>query len=295
MEPNVQLIDCIESCLTKTYGHHVTILSMQPVSGGDINRAYCLRMHDGNMLMMKLNSNSAYPNMFELESRGLDLIRNTHTIAVPNVVLQAHYADHSFLLMEWIDSTKPSASTSALLGQQLAAMHRHTAARFGLGHDNYMGSLQQSNRMHNTWAEFFINERLQPMVQTAVNKQLLSNVDVKQFDRLYNIMSSLFEEEAPALIHGDLWGGNYLIANNGMPFLIDPAVSYGNREFDIAMTTLFGGFDKPFYDAYNEGFPLAHAWQQRLDLWNLYPLLLHLNLFGGGYLGQVKSCLQKYV
>jgi len=245
--------------------------------------------------MMKVNSKSAFPDMFAREADGLATIRETQTIAVPEVVLQADIEDESFLILEWIESVSATPVSSKLLGQQLADMHRHTSPQFGLEYHNYMGSIPQSNRRHDTWAMFFINERLQPMVKIAVDKGLLNRTDAQQFEKLFLNISGLFNEEPPALIHGDLWGGNYLISRQGEPYLIDPAVSYGHREFDIAMTNLFGGFGSDFYHHYNESFPLTKGWQQRINLWNLYPLLLHLNLFGTSYLAQVKSCLAEYI
>jgi protein-ribulosamine 3-kinase len=158
-----------------------------------------------------------------------------------------------------------------------------------------MGSLPQSNKKHESWADFFIAERLMPMVKMAIGKRLLDNADAAKFDKLYKNLPGIFDEEAPSLIHGDLWGGNYLVDIDENPYLIDPALTYGHREFDIAMTTLFGGFSNEFYGAYRESFPLAKGWEGRIDLWNLYPLLVHLNLFGMWYLGQVRGCLGRYV
>ena len=264
------------------------------VSGGSINAAYCLHTTAGDF-MMKRNNKDAYPNMFACESAGLATISKTQTIAVPKTVLLDEFEEDDFLILEWIEADRTKPVASKLLGQQLAAMHRHTANLFGLDTDNYMGSLPQSNRRHDTWASLFINERLQPMVKLALSKELLNLKDEQAFERLYKLLPELFEEEAPALLHGDLWSGNYLISVNQKPYLIDPAVSYGHREVDIAMTTLFGGFGREFYEAYQESFPMANGWQQRLDLWNLYPLLLHLNLFGSSYLAQVKQCLQRYL
>lgn len=129
------------------------------------------------------------------------------------------------------------------------------------------------------------------MIRIAQTKQLLTNNDLRLFELLHQKLTGLFTEEPPALVHGDLWGGNYLIDAHGKPYLIDPAVSFSNREFDIAMTTLFGGFDRRFYEAYNHHFPLQKGWQQRIKLWSLYPLLLHVNLFGGGYINQVRDNL----
>ncbi|MBE9583803.1 fructosamine kinase family protein [Mucilaginibacter sp. JRF] len=270
------------------------IIRYEPVSGGDINDAYCLHT-DSDTYFIKINSKTRFPGMFAAEAKGLSLIASTNTIATPRVILQSDAGYNSYLLLEWLDTKSANASDMQALGEQLATMHRVSADSFGLPYNNYMGSLHQSNKQYLRWADFFIEERLMPMVKLAVDKSLLNNNDLKQFDKLYNNLANLFDEEAPSLIHGDLWGGNYLIANNGKPYLIDPAVSYGHREFDIAMTTLFGGFSNDFYTAYNDAFPLATGWQQRLALWNIYPLLVHLILFGVMYKQQVMGNLSKYI
>ncbi len=289
-----ELIEHISNCLTEHYQDDVNLLSIHPVSGGDINEAYCLETSLGK-LMMKLNSRSKYPKMFEREAEGLAAIRSTGTIAVPDVIIHSDHHDDSYLIMQWIESRRATPQASRQFGIQLAAMHRHTAKAFGFEHDNYMGSIPQSNRRHDKWSEFFVYERLMPMAKIGRDKGMLNDKDIAGLERLYQRIPELFDEEAPALIHGDLWGGNYLISTDDRPYLIDPAVSYGNREFDIAMTTLFGGFERSFYDAYLEAFPLAHDWEDRVNLWNLYPLLLHLNLFGLSYLGQVRSAIERYL
>lgn len=282
------LLNHISECIDQD------IIKAIPVSGGDINRAYCLHSAS-DRYFLKINSKSRFPGMFKAEAEGLDLIRRSNSIAVPEVILQGDHNDDSFLLLEWIDTKYADTGDAHRLGQQLAAMHKATTTKFGLDGNNYMGSLVQCNNQCDTWAEFFITQRLQAMVKMAVDKGQLSAADISKFEVVYKKLPDLFDEEAPALIHGDLWGGNYLINTNGKPYLIDPAVSYGYREFDIAMTTLFGGFNNEFYIAYNKAFPLVKGWQQRLDLWNLYPLLVHVNLFGGGYAGQVRDCLKYYV
>jgi protein-ribulosamine 3-kinase len=294
MAVSKQFTAYLEQRLSEAVNQDLKLKHVSSVSGGSINAAYCLHTTAGDY-MMKRNSKSAYPNMFACESAGLATIRKTHTIALPQTILLGEFEEDSFLVLEWIEAVKTTPATSKLLGQQLAAMHRHTAKQFGFDTDNYMGSLPQSNCKHDRWAAFFINERLQPMVKIGLNKGVLDVKDEQAFALLYKNLPSLFEEETPALIHGDLWSGNYLIGANQKPYLIDPAVTYGHREFDIAMTTLFGGYNREFYEAYQSSFPLAPGWQQRIDLWNLYPLLLHMNLFGGGYLAQVRKCLEKYI
>lgn len=271
-----------------------SVLDYQPVSGGDINRAYRIDTVSSTYFV-KVNSKSNFPGMFNAEAKGLNLIASTNTIAVPQIVMQGDAGDDSYLLLEWLDTKSAEAVDMRELGRQLADMHRVSAEYFGLPYNNYMGSLTQSNRQHTTWTEFFVNERLMPMISMARGKKLLDVGDVALFERLYNRLAALFDEEPPSLIHGDLWSGNYLIGSMGKPYLIDPAVSYGHREFDIAMTTLFGGFSNEFYDAYQDAFPLTKGWQQRVNLWNIYPLLVHFNLFGVTYKQQLISSLKGYL
>lgn len=273
---------------------HKNVISETSISGGSINAVYCLQAADKQYLL-KLNSRYQFPHMFAREAEGLAAISKTGTIGIPQMILQGDSDDKSFLLLEWIDARRSTAKSAALLGTQLGKMHRSTTESFGFETDNYIGSLPQSNSRHDTWSDFFISERLMPMVKMATDKRYLNATDLQSFDQLYKNLPGLFDEEPPSLIHGDLWGGNYLISEDEKPYLIDPAVSYGHREFDIAMTTLFGGFLPEFYTAYQEAFPLTKGWQQRMDLWNLYPLLVHLNLFGLGYLEQVRDCLGEYV
>jgi protein-ribulosamine 3-kinase len=273
---------------------NVTISKVESVGGGSINQVYCLYTAKEKYLL-KLNNKHAFPGMFKAETEGLNIIRRTNSIYVPEVILQDDFENDSFLVLKWIKTKRPDSKSSALLGEKLAQMHQNTSKNFGEVADNYMGSLKQSNRSHATWVAFFIEERLKPMIEASINKHLINNIDIRNFERLYERLPGLFQEEAPSLIHGDLWSGNYLISVDNKPYLIDPAVCYGHREFDIAMTTLFGGFSNEFYEAYNHYFPLAKDWQQRLDLWNLYPLLVHLNLFGVGYLGQVRDCLTQFI
>jgi len=270
------------------------VITSTAVAGGSICQAYCLQTGNGKYFI-KANSKVKFPGMFKAEAAGLALIKGKSGIRVPQVLLCDDAGDEGFLLMEWIDTKRPTPAASEELGRNLANLHKISADHFGLDHDNYMGSLPQSNKMHGSWGRFLIEERLQPMVKMAITKRMLNNADAVNFDNLYKNLPGLFNEEAPSLIHGDLWGGNYLVDANESPYLIDPAVCYGHREFDLAMTTLFGGFSSEFYGAYNESFPLAKGWEGRVDLWNLYPLLAHLNLFGMGYLGQVRDCLRRYL
>jgi len=284
----------LENILHQKSGGKSSIHEIVEVPGGSINEVYRLQTAAG-FFILKLNNAQQFPNMFEREAEGLEAISQTKTIAVPEVISTGHLGYNSFILMEYLETGSKTPVAMQKLGLQLAQMHRNTSSDFGFEKDNYMGSLPQSNRNHQTWKSFFVEERLKPMVKLAFDAAFIDQKLVSDFESLYQKLGELFEEEKPSLIHGDLWGGNYLISSEDKPYFIDPAVSFGFREFDLAMTYLFGGFSADFYKAYQEEFPLQTDWQERIDLWNLYPLLLHLNLFGTGYLGQVKSALKRYV
>jgi fructosamine-3-kinase len=198
------------------------------------------------------------------------------------------------LVLKFIQSAAHSADFWNDFGHRLAALHKHSQPSFGLSHDNYIGSLHQSNREHTSWEEFFIEERLQPLIRIAFDNREMDSLDVKAFNLFEKRIPQIFPEEPPALIHGDLWSGNYMVNENGNAVIIDPAVYYGHREMDLGMSQLFGGFHPGFYESYDDAFPLRPGWRDRLDYCNLYPLLVHVNLFGRSYLGQIRSILRKF-
>lgn len=191
----------IEPILSLLQSKGVSIVSYKPVSGGDINAAYCLTTDSGK-LFLKSNSSSKFPDMFLREQEGLEAIRSTGTIAVPNVLVTGSEGDQSFLLMEWVNARSGTAAEMFALGGRLAAMHKHTSTNFGWSTSNYIGSLVQVNDQTDNWTEFFITKRLQPMVEMAVDRHLLNVTDVNDFDRLYKIIPMLFAVEPPALLHG---------------------------------------------------------------------------------------------
>jgi protein-ribulosamine 3-kinase len=228
--------------------------------------------------------------MFEVESNGLHILSHTKIIRIPKVVLNLEIEGLQFLILEWIENKQASNNFWETLGIQLSQLHKHTQSSFGLDHDNYIGSLAQRNKPEANWIDFFINHRLTPQLE------LFSDISlIKDFEILFYKLPALLPQEKASLLHGDLWSGNLMIDSNGNPCLIDPAVYYGNREIEIAFTRLFGGFNEEFYDSYNNAFALQPGFNDRIDLYNLYPLLVHANLFGGGYVSQVKRVLKKYI
>ena len=263
----------------------VTFTEATLLTGGCINNAVKLNTDKG-LFFVKWNTNSK-ANMFQSEYHGLKVLKDTNTIRIPNVLC----FDDDFLILEFIPPSNPNNAFWEVFGQKLALMHKQTHSKFGLDFDNYIGSLHLDNTQNKNWTEFFIQNRLQ--AQLSIGN--FSGTLLSDFDKLFQKLPNLFPNERPALLHGDLWSGNFLAKNGDTPMLIDPAIYYGNREMDIAMSKLFGGFNSDFYFAYNESHPLENGWEERIQICNLYPLLVHVNLFGGAYRNQVKNILSYYV
>jgi len=270
------------------------ISAFSPAAGGCINDGGRITTSAG-VYFLKWNASGKYPGMFEAEAKGLSLLRDAAELEVPVVVHYGNAEDYQFLLLEYVATGERSPSYWEDFGRGLAAMHKHTASMCGLDHDNYIGSLPQNNRQTSSWVEFFIHQRLEPQLRLALSSKALDETASGTFARLFNKLPSLLPAELPSLLHGDLWSGNIMTTASGRPCLIDPAVYYGHREVDLAMTQLFGGFDAIFLESYEDVYPLLPGYEERLELYNLYPLLVHVNLFGGGYARQVMSVLNSFV
>ncbi|UZO81045.1 fructosamine kinase family protein [Aquimarina sp. ERC-38] len=262
---------------------------VQPLSGGDINQVYLITTDSGK-LVVKVNNASKFPKMFEKEAQGLALLQKTNTFKIPEVIGYGTFNEQSYLLLEYITLGSKDQNFWKLFGKQLVTLHKHTSATFGLEADNYIGSLLQYNKKHINSAEFYVRQRLQPQLELAAqNGYIFSNTD-----KLYNNIEAILPDEPPALIHGDLWSGNFMVNENALPVLIDPAVSYAPREMDLALMLLFGGFDPMVFEEYDNLYPLESGWRDRTDIFQLYYILVHLNLFGTSYYGQAKEIISKY-
>lgn len=269
------------------------ILSCKSISGGDISSAYHIKTHKQDYFL-KVNSNSNATDMFIAEKEGLDAIAKTNTIATPKIYLVDSFKSYSYLLMEYIEAITPTANSLEKLGTQLAKLHQTKEKKFGFGHNNFIGSLDQLNTYHNDWHSFYINKRLLPQINLAITKGVLNKNEVPNIIKMQSALDYLFKNVTPSLLHGDLWNGNFLIATNGVAYLIDPASYYGHSEVDIAMSKLFGGFSSGFYNAYHNIIPQDEHTNTRIEIYQLYYLLVHLNLFGRSYYSSVKSILSKY-
>lgn len=270
-----------------------------PLSGGSINQVFKVESSDGQFVM-KLNSSTQYPKLFSSEAKGLEILWETKSISCAEVIGICELETHQVLILKYYPSTEMENNFYENFGPdsyrvRLAYLHQHSAPYFGLYHDNYMGRLPQRNNKEISATDFFINQRLLPQLELAMTHQKITKDLRKKFDTLFLKMDSLIPNEPSSLIHGDLWNRNFIVGEDGHVVLIDPAVSYYSREADLAMTKLFGGFDESFYTSYHQTFPLQPQWEKRIPLWNLYPLLVHVNLSCGSYLNEVKACLKHFV
>lgn len=272
------------------------IAEARPVSGGDINEAALLKSHDGQQFFIKYNRSPQAAEMLRTEAQGLQILGGPGILAVPNVLEQGTTTDGAWawLLLEFVPAGPRTRGFWERFGRQLAALHRQTAAYFGLHHDNFIGSLPQSNHPADTWAGFYAQQRLLPQMRIALQIGRMNAADAAVLESLCRRLPDICPQEPPALTHGDLWGGNFICNTASRPVLIDPAVSYAHREMDLAMSRLFGGFDAVFYDSYHEAWPTEPGYEAREDVYQLYYLLVHVNLFGGGYVDSVRRILKNF-
>ncbi len=290
-----KIIPTIEKTLQDKISTYIKIEKVSPVYGGDINRSFKVVTNQG-IFFLKLNDAVLYPDMFEKEAHGLMLLRKTDTVYIPEVIATGTTGHEAFLLTEYIDICKRKSDKFwENFGIQLAEMHRNTNKFYGLDEDNYIGSLMQINTPDDSWVNFYIEKRLKPQIKLAVSNKKIDAETVEKFELLFDKLYNILPDELPHLLHGDLWSGNLIALNEETPVLIDPAVYYGNREVDLAMTRLFGGFDEMFYTAYNDAYPLLPGWEERVPVYQLYPLMVHLNLFGGSYRFAIEDTLRLFI
>jgi protein-ribulosamine 3-kinase len=262
------------------------------VSGGSINTCYCWQTAAGAMFVKVGPLDSSAP--FAAEAAGLAALAAARALRVPQVLACGHTDDAAFLALEWIEAAPAGATSERRLGEGLAALHAVAAQRFGWERDNTIGRTLQLNGWTDDWAEFFRERRLRPQLELAAHNGFGALLTAHG-ERLLESLPALLRDHAPAasLLHGDLWGGNWLAAESGEPVIFDPAVYYGDREADLGMTRLFGGFGGAFYRAYEGLAPLPPGAAVRSELYNLYHVLNHANLFGGGYARQARTMIDR--
>jgi fructosamine-3-kinase len=270
------------------------VASAAHVAGGDINSAFRVELSDGRSIFVKSHPRAPV-TMFAAEARGLAWLGAARAVRVPEVLAVSREEDEGprFLALELVVSRAPRAGFDEALGRDLAALHRCGAPSFGLDYDNFIGSLEQPNAPRPTWARFYREQRLEPQLRRATEHSLIDAHLRGEFDRLFDQLDDrVGPAEPPSRLHGDLWGGNLHVDDRGDPCLIDPAVYGGHREVDLAMMRLFGGFGGRVFAAYEEAWPLAPGAAERVPLYQLYPLLVHVNHFGRSYVGQLTRALQ---
>lgn len=263
----------------------------RPVGGGDISAAWRLETGDGAVFLKTGPASSR--DMFSAEAEGLEALAGPGVIRVPEVIAYGASDDTSFVAIEWLDLGTPTRDAEARLGERLAALHRSTAARFGWHRDNTIGLTPQHNDASDDWVAFFREHRLGFQLRLAADNGFTGALQ-EDGARLMRRLPIFFDAYTPeaSLLHGDLWAGNWACCDDG-PVIFDPAVYYGDRETDLAMTRLFGGFGRAFYEAYESAWPLRPGHRERCDLYQLYHVLNHLNLFGSGYLGRAQALIQR--
>ncbi len=273
------------------------ITSHRPVIGGDISQGFCVTGEHGK-LMLKLNEAGKYPGMFERESEGLHWLAKAAGLKVPAVKNIGIHMHCQYMWLEWMDAGTPGKSFWEDLAIGLGKIHRQTSELFGWHSNNYIGSLVQLNDRSPKWSLFYAAQRIMPLVVLLYNSKVFNDATVKDAESMCNRLPGLFPTEPPALLHGDLWSGNFMAvaSEDGgvVPAVFDPAVYFGHREMDLGMSLLFGGFDNRFYASYESNFDLDKQWRKRVSLTQLYPLLVHAVLFGGSYISRCKTIFEEW-
>ena len=295
----------LEQALKEVFGQDTKIRDRKRMSGGDINDAYRLILTDGTNVFLKMNT-KARKEFFRAEVCGLEALRSLHAVSVPEILALGtdENRNQAFLMMEYIESQRPQKAYWEAFGHQLAKLHRSQCGEYvldaektgvyGFIEDNFIGAAPQKNHPYQSWIDFYRNCRLAPQLDRA-RHYLSMEIQRKADWLLEHLDRFLREPDFPSLLHGDLWSGNIICGTGNRPWIIDPAVYVGDYETDLAMTQLFGSLPRIFYDAYRETNPVTwNEYEERRDLYHLYHLLNHLNLFGRVYLGSVEQIILGY-
>ncbi len=270
-------------------------LHIEPVTGGDICQSFKVQISETESYFIKTQE-ASLRSMFEAEQTGLHALRQHTDLHIPKPLGILQQKDTLFFAMTFLDFQQPHDPGQRKLGRELAALHRNENHRHGFESDNFIGLTPQKNAWMNSWTNFWIRCRLDPQFERLKEKGVASDF-LKTAERFCDKATLILEghNPTPSFLHGDLWSGNYGICTDGVPALYDPAVYFGDRETDLAMTELFGGFSQGFYDAYNEAWPLDSGYKERKTFYNIYHILNHANIFGGRYLAQAQSEMEAFL
>jgi len=281
-----------EQILFQTLGPLAEFKSATLIAAGNHNQGIRLASSEGTFFL-KLNFDHE-KDILAREAQGLDLLRKSTFLKVPEVYGYGRVEDYNYLLTEFLAGGKKQTNYWENLGIGLAHLHLTQRETFGLESDNFIASLYQKNPDTEDWLDFFIEQRLEPLLGKAYFDRLIPLDFLKKFQEIYPKLEGIFPKEKPSLVHGDLWSGNVIPTDSGEPSLIDPAIYFGHREMDLAFSRLFGGFDRQFYDSYESALPLEPEFESRIGVYNLYPLLVHLNLFGEAYLPGIQKIINRF-
>jgi len=287
----------LSQLLESIYGNPIQIKSFEAIGGGCINETQALKLSNGERVFLKSNP-SAPKNFFTTEADGLRLLeRSKNGPSVPRPLGILTESNPQFLLLEYIESSSPKVGFASRFGQALAEMHRETQEQYGLDYDNFIGKTVQKNDLESDGLVFFREHRIRVQQELARKTRGLPTSMDKRLDLFCGKLETLLDlkDEKPALLHGDLWSGNHFASHDQVPYIFDPAVYFGLREADLAMTEMFGRLPEEFYSAYHEVFPTQPGYTERKDLYNLYHLLNHYNLFGGSYLEQADRIVRGFL
>ena len=286
--------EIVQGIINETIGEQSEVIGISPVSGGCIHNAQKVITNKENYFV-KMN-HASDSNMFRTEYSGLELLASAGEINVPEAIAYGVKDGQAYLLLNFIDSNARKSSFWNDFGVAMANLHKnHCNDRYGLSYNNYIGRLDQFNDFSENWISFFIDKRLEVQLKLAFENNYIDRAYLANCARFYQKLPDLLPADPPSLLHGDLWSGNFMTGEEGQPVIIDPAVYYGHREIELSFTQMFGGFDRQFYRSYMEAFPLEPGFESRVEIYNIYPHLVHVNLFGPSYLSGVTPVIRRFV
>lgn len=282
------LTEIIKQRFPDLFGDSKSLL-LEPISGGSIND--CYRLSIGlSTYFLKFNKQ---PDLLQKEQEGLDFLIGKSPLVIPRVLGFINGEEGGFLLMEYLERKPETGEFFEALGEGLAFLHLNFGNQFGFHSSNFIGKLNQTNTFCDSWQEFYFLNRIEPLMRSLKDKKCLNIKTERSLNAFSKRISEIFPTEKPSALHGDLWSGNKLNCSLG-PAIFDPSVYYGHREMDLGMSLLFGGFTSEFYRSYNHQFPLEKAWEKRTAFTQIYPLLVHAEMFGPSYLLDVESSLKAF-
>ncbi len=286
--------EIIQRIIDETIEEQLKVIGVSPVSGGCIHNAQRVVTEKGDYFI-KMN-NASDLAMFKTEYSGLELLASAGEIDVPEPIASGIQDGQAYLILKFIHGGPRRSTFWDDFGVALANLHKnHRNDRYGLSYNNYIGRLDQFNKFSEDWISFFIEQRMEVQLKFAFDNGYIDRAYLENCTRFYQKLPDLLPVEPPSLLHGDLWSGNFMTGEEGQPVIIDPAVYYGHREIELSFTQMFGGFDRQFYRSYKEVYPLEPGFENRVEIYNIYPHLVHVNLFGPSYLSGVTPVIRRYV